>query len=79
MAEDFEKWYAKECRKEGIVDKEEAITKAAQTADLLLGDLRDAHKAAREDDPVLAILLLSMIEQAAILMNRLKELDACFK
>ena len=49
----------------------ETLTKAAQCADLLTGDIRQAHHYAAQDDPVLAMVLLDLIGDAAKLKNRL--------
>ena len=59
--------------------KEEAITKAAQCADLLTSDIRQAHKAACDDDPVLEIMLRELLSEAAKLATKLRELDGCFR
>ena len=49
----------------------EAITKAAQTADLLRSDLRDAH---RKASAVESIILLALLADSATLLNRISEL-----
>ena len=49
----------------------EAIAKAAQTADLLRSDLRDAH---RQANAVESIVLLALLADAAALLNRISEL-----
>jgi hypothetical protein len=56
----------------------ETITKAAQCADLLTSDIREAHKMACQDDPVLEIMLRELIGDAAKIKNRLTELQGCF-
>ena len=55
----------------------EAITKAAQCADLLLSDIRDAHKLACRDNPLLEILLRELLGDAVKIKNRLAELEGC--
>ena len=57
----------------------ETLTKAAQCADLLTGDIRQAHHYAAQDDPVLAMVLLDLIGDAAKLKNRLAQLEGCFR
>jgi len=54
----------------------EPLTKAAQTADLLVQDLREAHKSACDDQPALEILLRNLLGEAAGLSHRLTELPA---
>ena len=56
----------------------ESITKAAQCASLLCGDIREAHKLACENNPVLEILLRDLIADGVKIKNRLEELErAC--
>ncbi len=55
----------------------ETITKAAQCAELLESDIREAHKLACEDEAVLEILLRELLGEAAKLKNRLVELGSC--
>ncbi len=57
----------------------ETITKAAQCADLLTSDIREAHKLACQDHPVLEIILRELIGDAAKIKSRLAELEACFR
>jgi hypothetical protein len=52
----------------------EGIAKAAQTTNLLLSDLQEAHK--DTDNVAAEILLLEMIEQVAKISNRLERLAA---
>jgi hypothetical protein len=49
----------------------ENITKAAQTADLLCGDLTEAIKSA---PPILGLLLMERLEEAAKLRSKLEML-----
>lgn len=49
----------------------EAIAKAAQTADLLRSDVRDAH---RKANAVESIVLLTLLADAAALLNRISAL-----
>ncbi len=51
----------------------EEITKAAQCADLLTSDIRQAHKAA---DRVTEIILRDLLSDAQRIKNRLEELQA---
>ena len=57
----------------------ENITKAAQCAAMLADDIRTAHKAATQDDPVLELLLRDLLTQSIAAKQRLAELEACFK
>jgi hypothetical protein len=57
----------------------ETLTKAAQTADFLASDVREAHSQACGENPALEILLRDLIADAAKLENRLAEIEACFK
>ena len=56
--------------------QQETITKVVQCADLLVGDLREAYKAYKEN-PVVGILLLDLIGQGIAIKNRLNELAMC--
>ncbi len=55
----------------------ESITKAAQCADLLVSDIREAHKQACESDLALELLLRDLIGEAVKIKNRLVELENC--
>lgn len=57
----------------------ETLTKAAQSADLLASDIRDAHSQACGENPALEILLRDLIADAMKLRNRLAEVEACLK
>jgi hypothetical protein len=57
----------------------EAITKAAQCADLLVSDIREAHKQACESDLALEILLRDLVGEAVKIKNRLGELENCIR
>ena len=54
----------------------EAITKAVQCADVLVSDIREAHKLACRDHPVLEILLREILGEVAGIENRLAELQS---
>jgi len=54
----------------------ETITKAAQCADLLVGDIREAHKLACHENPALEILLRDLLGEVARIKNRLAELQS---
>ena len=54
----------------------EPLTKAAQTANLLVQDLREAHKATGDDQPALEILLRKLLGDSAGLEQRLAELQS---
>ncbi len=62
-----------------MTPQQEAVTKATQCADLLVGDLREAHSVACRANPVLAILLRDLIAEAASIKNKLAELDGCLR
>lgn len=62
-----------------MTQQQEAIAKAVQCADLLVGDIRDAHGLACRGNPVLAILLCDLIAEAAKVKNRLAELEGCLR
>jgi hypothetical protein len=53
------------------------FTKAAQCAELLVSDLREAHKHACNNDPALELLLRDLIGDAMKVKNRLGELESC--
>jgi hypothetical protein len=54
----------------------EAITEAAQCSDLLVSDIREAHKFACRDNPALEILLRELLGETMRIKNRLAELAA---
>jgi hypothetical protein len=55
----------------------EAITKAAQCADLLVSDIREAHKQASHNEPALELLLRDLVADANKIKNRLAEIEKC--
>lgn len=57
--------------------QQESITKAAQCSDLLVSDIREAHKRACQENPLLEIMLRELIADAAKLKNRLAEVERC--
>lgn len=57
----------------------ESITKAAQSADLLAGDIREAHSQACGQNPAVEILLRDLIVDAMKVRNRLTEIETCLK
>jgi hypothetical protein len=57
----------------------ESITKAAQCADLLVSDIREAHKQACESNPVLELLLRDLLVEASKIKNRLGEIENCIQ
>jgi hypothetical protein len=57
----------------------ESISKAAQAADLLVSDVREAHSQACGENPALEILLRDLIADAMKVRNRLAEIEVCFK
>ena len=54
----------------------EALTKAAQCADLLVQDLGEAHRLAARHLPILAILLGELLGQVTQIRDRLAELHS---
>jgi hypothetical protein len=54
---------------------EKVVGKASQTAALLVSDLRQAHKAAVRENPLLELLLLDLLTQAREMERRLKGID----
>ena len=59
--------------------QQEAITKAVQCSDLLVSDIRSAHKLACQDNPLLEVLLRELIADAVRLNRRLAELESCLR
>ncbi len=57
----------------------EAIVKATQCSDLLISDVRAAHRLACQDNPLLEILLRELIAEAAKINRRLAELEGCIR
>ena len=55
----------------------ETITKAAQCADLLVGDIREAHKLACQNNPAVELLLRDLIADAVKIKHRLGEIQMC--
>lgn len=55
----------------------ETITKAEQCAQLLVGDIQEAHKKASGAEPALEILLRDLVGDAAKIHDRLLELQKC--
>ena len=62
-----------------MTPQQEAVTKAAQCADLLTSDIRQAHSLACQNNPLLEIVLRELIAEAAKIKNRLAEIDACLR
>ena len=57
----------------------EYITKATQCSSLLYDDIREAHKASCQDNPILEILLRELLGDAMRLKNRLAEIESSFQ
>ena len=55
------------------------VTQAAQTADILVSDIREAHGQACGENPALEILLRDLIADAMKIKCRTAEIEACFK
>lgn len=62
-----------------MTPQQESVTRAAQCADLLVGDIRAAHRVACNENPLLEIALRELIAEAAKLKNRLAELEGCLR
>jgi hypothetical protein len=54
----------------------EEVLKASLTANLLVSDLREAHKAAVRENPLLELIVLDLLEQAREMERKLKGVDA---
>ena len=52
----------------------ELVTKASQCSDLLVQDIREARSVACHKNPILGILLLSLLEDAVRIKQRLEEI-----
>jgi hypothetical protein len=55
---------------------EKVVRKASQTATLLVADLRQAHKIAVRENPLLELILLDLLTQAQEMERKLKGIDA---
>lgn len=62
-----------------MMPQQETITKAVQCSDLLTSNIRDAHKVACEENPVLEIVLRDLIADAARISRRLAEIKGCLR
>jgi hypothetical protein len=54
----------------------EEVLKASLTANLLVSDLREAHKAAVRENPLLELIVLDLLTQAREMERKLKGIDA---
>jgi hypothetical protein len=52
----------------------EDLEKSVQTADLLVQDVKTAHRRACDDNPLLAMVLRDCLEQSVALNRRLSEI-----
>ena len=59
--------------------QQESVSKAVQCADLLANDIRQSHKLACQDNPLLEILLRELIADTVRIRNRLAELEGCLR
>jgi hypothetical protein len=57
--------------------QKESITKALQCSDLLLSDIRQAHKRACQESPILELILRDILTDGVRMNARLAELDGC--
>lgn len=57
----------------------EAIVKATQCSDLLVSDIRTAHRLACQDNPLLEIVLRELIAEAVRINRRLAEIEGCIR
>ncbi len=62
-----------------MMPQQESVTKATQCSDLLVSDIRAAHKVACQANPLLEIILRELIAEAAKIKNRLAEIEACLR
>ena len=53
----------------------EEVLKATHSANLLVSDIRQAHKAAIREDPLLEVILLDLLTQSLELERKLKAID----
>jgi hypothetical protein len=53
----------------------EEVLKASQSANLLVSDIRHAHKAAIRENPLLEVVLLDLLTQSIDLERKLKAID----
>ena len=54
----------------------EEVLKASHSANLLVSDIRQAHKAAIKENPLLEISLRDLLHRAREMERELKQLDA---
>ncbi len=54
----------------------EEVLKASQAANMLVSDLRQAHKAAIRENPLLEVVLVDLLTQSIELERKLKGIDA---
>ena len=57
----------------------ESIVKAVQTSDLLTGDIRETHKLACRENPLLEIVLRELIGESVRINRRLAEIQGCLR
>ncbi len=62
-----------------MTPQQESIVKATQCSDLLVSDIRAAHRLACQDNRLLEILLRELIAEAAKINRRLAELEGCLR
>ncbi len=53
----------------------EEVLKASQAANMLVSDLRQAHKAAIRENPLLEVVLVDLLTQSIELERKLKAVD----
>jgi hypothetical protein len=57
--------------------QQEAIEKAVQCSDLLVNDVRAAHRLACDDNLLLELVLRELIAEAARINRKLAEVERC--
>ena len=53
----------------------EEVLKASQAANMLVSDLRQAHKAAIRENPLLEVVLVDLLTQSIEMERKLKGID----
>ncbi len=62
-----------------MTPQQEAIVKATQCSDLLVSDIRQAHRLACQDNRLLEVLLRELIAEAVRINRRLAEIEGCIR
>jgi hypothetical protein len=62
-----------------MTPQQEAITKAVQCSDLLVSDVRQAHRLACDDNLLLELVLRELIADAVRINRRLAEIETALR